>query len=297
MIVDQIVFYADGPHALYRHREGKIKASKDLVKLALEGKLGICPNKVKKYYRCEASRHLNHITMLKRHIATAYEMHPDTVAKVRVKIKKLKGICNTHLLYDETTKKRMISNVIKLKRAVGVLVDEGHIVGYTILRTGYFSVTWWHQLRRFSYVDTIESGITYFLEHDPILRSADRIANEIFNDTQFCIHMKLDPDKRQGKLVLTDKDRLDYAIAAEHRKTGGGMLTSDQLMNRMLDKDCAQVSNDRVVALAKEKRATCLATGEPIIIRRGPREPEWMCKPTIDKRRYTINVINLWGGK
>ena len=158
----------------------RIQQAIEVVESAIQGKLGFCFKSVPKIPLHNGFEVNNKIVRRKRAVMNP-TISANEIWKLRDEIKVLKNVVKSHILWDETTERKLKSNYSKLHNALILLSNEGIIGSYTLIATGKLNVNWFNEWQKPVLVE-ISQGFTYTYKHEPQLRTESRIKKEYTND-------------------------------------------------------------------------------------------------------------------
>ena len=125
----------------------RIQQALDIVESAIKGEIGFCFKSVPKIPIHSGFEINNKIERRKKAIMNP-TISKNEVHKIREEVKKLTKEVKTHLLWDETSERKLKSNYGKLHRALILLSNEGIIGSYTLIATGKLKVTWFNEWQK-----------------------------------------------------------------------------------------------------------------------------------------------------
>ena len=120
----------------------------------------------------------------------------NEIWKIRDEIKVLKNIVKSHIMWDETTERKLKSNYSKLHNALILLSNEGIIGSYTLMSTGKLNVNWFNEWQKPVLIE-INQGLTYTQKQGYALRTESQIKKEYVADKASWPNMVI-PDEENG---------------------------------------------------------------------------------------------------
>ena len=158
----------------------------------------------------------------------------NEIWKIRDEIKVLKNVVKSHILWDETTERKLRANYAKLQKALVLLSNEGIIGSYTLIATGKLNVNWLSEWQRPVIIE-INQGFTYTYKHEPQLRTESRIENELSMDKASWPSM-VKEDKENGIVGNIGKQGI---VHKDYVGSASGPIGIDPMVLRYkLDQPC-----------------------------------------------------------
>jgi len=158
---------------IYEQPHNEIKAAINYVNMAVDGKVGFCYDRVRKYplstrilikgSNVIINDYRNEIERLKKEKIAAFTTS-DRSRVITTEIAKLKE--KEVWLYDQTTYNRMKKEFAGLKKALKLLYDHGEINSYNIMPNGRLTVEWFTERKKHFRYTVIEQGFTYVVFRD-----------------------------------------------------------------------------------------------------------------------------------
>lgn len=158
----------------------RIQQATKVVESAIQGKLGFCFKSVPKIPLHGGFEVNNKIERRKRVIMNP-TVSQNEIWKTRDEITSLKKEVKTHLLWDETTERKLKNNYSKLHNALILLSNEGIISSYTLIATGKLNVNWFNEWQKPVLIE-INQGLTYTYKSEVTLRTESQIQKEYIAD-------------------------------------------------------------------------------------------------------------------
>ena len=158
----------------------RIQQAINVVESAIQGKIGFCFKSVPKIPLHSGFEVQNMIERRKRVVMNP-TISSHEVWKTRDDIKMLSKIAKRHILWDETTERKLKSNYTKLHNALILLSKEGTIGSYTLIATGKLNVNWFNEWQKPVLIE-INQGLTYTYEGNVALKTESQIRNEYVSD-------------------------------------------------------------------------------------------------------------------
>ena len=158
----------------------RIQQANNIVESAIQGKLGFCFKSVPKIPLHSGFEANNWIERRNKALMDS-SISELEIYRIREDIKYLKTIVKSHILWDETTERKLKSNYSKLHKALILLSKEGIIGSYTLMSTGKLNVNWFNEWQKPVLVE-ISQGLTYTQKRGYAIRTESQIEKEYFVD-------------------------------------------------------------------------------------------------------------------
>ena len=161
----------------------RIQRAVDIVESAIQGKIGFCFKSVPKVPLHSGFEANNWIERRNKALMDS-SISELEIYRIREDIKHLKTIVKSHILWDETTERKLKSNFTKLQKALILLSKEGIIGSYTLMATGKLNVNWFNEWQKPVLIE-IRQGFTYTYD-ELAIKTESMIQEEYEMDQAFC---------------------------------------------------------------------------------------------------------------